>query len=296
VRPVRGLWLGLAVLVAGCGSGVPSIDLPTPPTTREGEVPTTLPDYSGVALGAIPGQTTVVPPQLAPGSSRITGTVRGPDGPVGGAVVRIERFVGDLSARADVTTRPDGTFSTDPILGGRYRVRAWRAPDLALDKPVVFYLDDAKSQPVDLTLSARGGINVRGAVAPDPPYEGNLGTIAVAVTGTTVDQNGIVRTAAVAGITVDLTAPSGWEVFTSDPQATDGAGRATYQVRCTVVGSGGFFAAVNGQTYPLSITPCTTPPPSTTTTDASSPTSSVGLFTTTTARSRGNGNSRPGPP
>lgn len=294
----RALVLGLLVVAAGCGSSVPSIDLPTPPTTRKGTVPTTQPDYSGVALAAIPGQTTVVPPQLAPGNSRISGTVRGPGGaPVGGAVVRIERFVGDASARADIVTRPDGTFVTDPILGGRYRVRAWRAPDLSIDKPVVFYLDDAKTQPMDLTLTSRGGIGVRSAIAPDPPYEGTLATLVVAVSGTTVDDNGIVRTAAVSGITVDLTAPSDWQVFTSDPQVTDGAGRATYQVRCTFEGRGDFFASVNGQTYPLSVSPCTAPPPSTPTTTTESTSTTRGLVTPTTRdRGNGNGNGRPGPP
>lgn len=292
----RALWSGVAVVaLAGCGGGVPSIDLPTPPTTRAGRVATTLPDTSGVALAAIPGVTTVPPPALAPGNSRITGTVRGPDGPIGGATVRIERFVGDASARADIITRPDGTFATDPILGGRYRVRAWRAPDLAIDRPVVFYLDDAKTQPVDLGLTAHGGIDVGASISPDPPYEDALGVLAVSVTGVSVDGNGIVRTAPVAGIAVDLTVPSGWQVFTADPQATSDSGRATYQVRCTLAGSGGFFATVGGQTFTLDVPSCTTPPPTTTTTEPETSTT-VGVFTTTTRSSRGNGNGRPGSP
>lgn len=285
------------VALAGCGGGVPSIDLPTPPTTRAGHVVTTLPDTSGVALAAIPGVTTVPPPALAPGNSRITGTVRGPDGPIGGAVVRIERFVGDQSARADIVTRPDGTFASDPILGGRYRVRAWRAPDLASDRPVVFYLDDGKTQPVDLTLTSHGGIDVGASVSPDPPYEDALGVLSVSVTGVSVDGNGIVRTAPVAGITVDLNVPSGWEVLSADPQVTNDAGRATYQVRCTLAGSGGFFAVVGGQTFTLDVPSCTTPPPTTTTTQPDTTSSTVGLFTTTTTRSGpGNGNGRPGNP
>ncbi|HET7652350.1 MAG TPA: carboxypeptidase-like regulatory domain-containing protein [Acidimicrobiales bacterium] len=292
----RALWSGVAVVaLAGCGGGVPSIDLPTPPTTRAGRVATTLPDTSGVALAGIPGVTTVPPPALAPGNSRITGTVRGPDGPIGGATVRIERFVGDASARADIITRPDGTFATDPILGGRYRVRAWRAPDLAIDRPVVFYLDDAKTQPVDLGLTAHGGIDVGASISPDPPYEDALGVLAVSVTGVSVDGNGIVRTAPVAGIAVDLTVPSGWQVFTADPQATSDSGRATYQVRCTLAGSGGFFATVGGQTFTLDVPSCTTPPPTTTTTEPETSTT-VGVFTTTTRSSRGNGNGRPGSP
>jgi hypothetical protein len=209
--------------------------------------------------------------------------------------VRIERFVGDASARADIITRPDGTFATDPILGGRYRVRAWRAPDLAIDRPVVFYLDDAKTQPVDLGLTAHGGIDVGASISPDPPYEDALGVLAVSVTGVSVDGNGIVRTAPVAGIAVDLTVPSGWQVFTADPQATSDSGRATYQVRCTLAGSGGFFATVGGQTYTLDVPSCTTPPPTTTTTEPETSTT-VGVFTTTTRSSRGNGNGRPGSP
>jgi hypothetical protein len=293
----RALWLGAAVVaLAGCGGGVPSIDLPTPPTTRAGAVPTTLPDTSDVALAGIPGVTTIPPPALAPGNSRITGTVRGPDGPVGGATVRIERFVGDASARADIVTRADGTFASDPILGGRYRVRAWRAPDLTSDRPIVFYLDDGKSQPVDLALTSHGGIDVGGSMSPNPPYEGALELLTVSVTGVSVDGNGIVRTAPVAGIAVDLTVPSGWQVYTADPQPTNDGGRATYQVRCTLAGSGGFSASVGGQTFTLELPSCATPPPTTTTTEPGATSTSVDLFTTTTRSDRGNGNGRPGSP
>lgn len=291
MRPVRRvLPLGLLLVATACGATVPSIDLPTPPPTKPGATTSSLPDYSGVPLAGVPGETTVVAPPLAPGSSRINGTVRGPDGPVGGATVRIERFVGDVHSHADIITRPDGTFETDPILGGRYRVRAWRAPDLSLDKPVVFYLEHAKTQPVDLALSRRGGISVRGSFTATP-YEGELLALVVNVSGTVVDEAGIVRTAPVAGITVDLSAPPNWQVFSIDPTTTDAAGRATYQVECTADGSSSFTAAVGGQSYPLDLPACTTPPPSTTTTtgDGDGAPTTTGLFETSTTRPRGGG-------
>jgi hypothetical protein len=294
----RGVWLGLVVLVVvagACGSSVPSIDLPTPPTTTRGRGTTTIPDYSAVALAAIPGRTTVVAPPIAPGSSRISGTVRGPDGPIGGAMVRIERFVGDASSRADLVTRPDGTFETDPILGGRYRARAWRAPDLALDKPVIFYLEHGKNQPVDLAMSRYSGIGVAGQFT-STPFEGDLTTLVVSVTGTSVDADGIVRTAAVSGIAVDLTSPSNWDVFSTDPQATDAAGRAVYQLTCAAEGPSAFTALVGAQSYALELPDCTTPPPSTTTSAAGGTTTTTGLFTTTTRRGGGGGGGRPGPP
>jgi hypothetical protein len=292
----RGLVLGLLAVAAGCGGSVPSIDLPTPPTTRVGGAPTTLPDTSGVALAGIPGATTVVSPPIGPGSSRISGAVRGPDGPVGGAIVRIERFVGDLFSHADIVTRPDGTFETDPILGGRYRVRAWRAPDLSIDKPLVFYLEDGKNQPVDLALTGRGGIGVRGAFTATP-YEEELNTLVVSVTATSVDESGIVRTAAVAGITVDVDSPGNWQLLSVTPQRTDAAGRAVFQVRCSFTGESGFTAAVDGRTYTLDLPGCGTPPPTTTTTSVDDgPTGTTTPLFPTTTRDRGNGGGGGGRP
>lgn len=276
-----------AALVAGCGSGVPDIELPQAPPTSAAAPTTTLPDYRGVALAPVPGRTTTTIPAIGPGNSQVRGTVVGPDGPVPGATVRLERFVGDLFTRLDVLTGPDGAFVADRVLGGRYRVRAWRAPDLTVPKPVVFYLEDGKTQPVDFTLRRRDGIGVRASIAPSAPIEDEPANLVVAVTSSVVDPEGIVRRTPVAGATVDLTVPPDWAILTPDPVVTDGAGRAGWQVECGVEGSSGVYVVIGDQTYALSVPACSAPPPETTVPPSTSTT--VARATTTTRERRGGG-------
>ena len=297
VRPVRLLVVAAALvaLVAGCGSGVPDIDLPSAPTSVVGGPTSIPPDYSGVQLPIVPGAASTTIPSIGPGSSRIEGTVKGSDGAVvPGAIVRVERFVDDFFTHLDVVAAPDGTFVVDRVKGGRYRARAWRAPDLAVDKPVVFFLEDGKTQPINFTLSKRDGLLVRATIAPNPPLEDEPANLAIAVSNRVVDEGGIVRSSPIAGLTVDLLLPSDWFTTSSDPTVTDAGGRAFWEVECTRSGSNGVSVAVGDQTVDLGLPACDVEPPPTTTTRPSSTatTSGSGQSATTTTR-RGGGNNRP---
>lgn len=274
----------LTVLAAACGSGVPDFALPEPPPAARPTTTTAALDLRAVVLPAVPGRTTTIPPAIGPGRARIEGTVNGPDGPVPGAVVRVERFVGDARASLDVTSGPDGRFAATGILGGRYRVRAWRSPDLVVDRPAVFYLEDATVQQVDVTLSKRDGLDVAASIAPSPPIRGQRANLAVVVTQVQVDGQGIVRTVPVQGLTVQLFASGDWTLYSPNPASTDGLGRAVFSLVCGTAGTAGLSVAVGVETFALDVPSCAPPP---TTTTAPTP--------TTTTASRLPSTTRPNP-
>src|SRR5437763_11830013 len=72
------------------------------------------------ALGR-PRTTTTVSADIVGGQARIQGTVQGPQGPVQGATVRVERIVGSQTAATDLSTEPGGGFNLGDIRGGIYR-------------------------------------------------------------------------------------------------------------------------------------------------------------------------------
>src|SRR2546423_1487011 len=95
-------------LLAACSPGI-NISVPEVPTTGHETTTTSRPDYSIVNLAAVPGRTTTTVPPLGPGPAHLAGRVMGPGGPVGGAVVRVERIVGTTVALTDVQSQADGS-------------------------------------------------------------------------------------------------------------------------------------------------------------------------------------------
>ena len=76
---------------------------------------------------------------------------RAPTGPVEGATVRLERFVGEQSGTLDVRTNADGRWVAIDVYGGRYRIRAWKTPALAMAASDVRFI--AADAEVDLALA-----------------------------------------------------------------------------------------------------------------------------------------------
>src|SRR5207253_6341313 len=124
---------------------------------------------STVGLAGVSGRTTTSIDN-GPGQAHLSGTVQAPEGFVPGATVHLERLVGTAFVATDVATNPDGTWKLDNIKGGRYRVRAFRAPDLALVAPQVFFLTGAETRTLPPQVAHSGGTNVSAAIAPNPPW------------------------------------------------------------------------------------------------------------------------------
>lgn len=278
-RPVSHRRAALAVLallmVAGCEQG--DVGSLPPPPTFQSTTTTTEPDFSAVGLPEVPGRapTTTVP--FFGGQANLTGVVVGPDGAAAlGAVVRVDRLVGDDEATAMVPTQSDGTWIAGQVLGGRYRVRAWRAPDLAMVEAEIFFLGGSEEKQLTLQLRRFDGVEVSSTIAPDPPIVAQPANVVVLVTTASVDDQGVVRATPRPGVRVDLIGTAAWRVESgSRSSVTDSSGQARWRVRCDRSGDQPLSVIVDSSdTYPVETGPCTAPEPSTTTTAGVTTTSS----------------------
>ena len=167
----RLLLLLVAALVAtSCGGGGGKDKDPAPTTTSTTAVievttapPTTeaVPDTT-VPRGS-PRTVTSLATEMGPGTARIVGAVNGPEGPVTGALVKVERFVGSAVATVQVQSQA-GTWSVDSILGGSYRVTIFRPPDLAQSQPEVFFLAADETKSLTTTLVRLGTNSITASI------------------------------------------------------------------------------------------------------------------------------------
>jgi hypothetical protein len=266
---------------------VPEGFTPAPPPS------TTTPGGALPVLATVPGSTTTVVPANV-GTAHLAGTVNGPQGPVPGATVRVERFVGDTTQPVDVLTGPDGRYDLAGIGGGRYRVRAFLPPTLAMAAGEVFFLADGDQRTVDLTVDAFDQPRIAVAFAPDPPLLGDAVNVAVRVTGSVVDADGFVTTQPVAGATVQLTASGGLAPPSPLAQVTAGDGAATFTFTCRSTSATSVQASVRvpgalpgtaPATASATVPACVDPTTLTTTTTTTEPSASTTteLPSTTTA-------------
>ena len=271
----------LVVLLAACTSNDPFAELPDPdPVALESTTTTAGANLAGVPLPPVPGSTTTTI-ALGPGPMTIVGKVEGPEGVVAGAFVELERLVGDASASTRVPTAADGTWNLANVLGGRYRVRAWRAPDLVSRTQVVF-IESTRERAVELRVEPVGGVRVDAAVAPDPPIVDEQVNLELRVAERTVDSEGIVRDTPRSGVSVAIGGTGRWESDSPNPSTTGPDGTTTFRLTCEDEGVQPLFATLaNGESYALTIAACVDPSTTTTSTSSSS-TSSTGSTTSTT--------------
>jgi hypothetical protein len=250
-------------------------------------LPTNLP---AVAEGAVPGATTSTVPQIGPGAATLNGTVVGPEGPVGGATVEADRLVGDQVAATQTTTAADGSWTIGSILGGRFRIRAWQQPSLAVTEPQILFLGDHETHTMTMQLTAYTGPTVAAAFAPDSPVVGQIDNLVVQVTNPTVGSDGVVRNPPQVGVSVTLTDGPQWQVYNGNPLPTDVNGQVLFQVSCQAAGPDPLSAAVgSGAAVELELPDCappttTLPPTTTTTTTTTCPPASTVPATSTTSK------------
>ena len=284
VRPIpaRAALVAVALAVTSCSGGDPFEPLPVPVTNPQASTTTTAPpDFSGVALAPVEGTTTTSEVLIGPGPATLAGRVDGPDGAVALATVRLERLVGDAVATLDVTTDDDGGWQAANVLGGRYRVRAWRAPYLASLEPQILFVGGGTTEVMMVVERFRATV-VDLAVAPDRPRVGGRTNVLVRVSSQVVGDDGVVRVAPRPGVEVVLAADGRWSSQGPVQALTDSAGGATFTLVCGAPGFQALTATIApGEVFPLAPPECVVPPPPD---PAPSVTVPPGSSTSTTAR------------
>jgi hypothetical protein len=260
------------LLLAGCGGHVTDLAFPTPPSSSPALTTTGAPDLTGAKLAGVPGESrsTVA---VGPGGATLNGTVVAPSGTVGGADVHIERLVGNQVGAMDVVAQADGTWSLPRVLGGRYRVRAWRPPDLSLINPEIFFLNGTDTMSLTLELQQFNASTVSSAIAPKPPVVDQPAALAVELTTQTVDAQGVVRAQPVANANIELSAGGVWTIAGPNPAVTGADGTVSWNVVCGQPGPQPLTAVVdNTDTYSVKVPACALPPPVATTVPTTSTT------------------------
>jgi hypothetical protein len=230
----------LAVVAAACDSG--SGPRPAAPTTAPNTVPpvteaptTTAAPVTTTTVPGPPRTSTTIPVDITPGQARISGTVVGPQGPVAGATVRVERLVGSEVAGVDVST-DGGSFTLASVRGGRYRVRAWKKPDLVQPEPEAFFLAADEQKSLELRVTKVSDFNVQTTVEPDPPPSGDPFAITVFLYAGSVSDDGVLQASPRAGQEVQIVLGPGLGLASTDRAKTDGSGKASFAARCRTPG------------------------------------------------------------
>lgn len=265
-----GVALAVSALAGACSGADTAVEPLPPPPSTSALAPTTAPvDYSGVALpGVASGRTTTTGVAMGPGQASLKGRVVTSEGaPVEGATVRIERLSGAGVATLDLLSVADGAWTVPGVLGGRYRIRAWRQPDMALVEPALVFLGASQEGAVELRLGRHFGTTPVPSVAPLKPLVGEPTSLALQLTTRSVDTAGVVVGIPIAGATVELGGGAGWTVVAPNPTTTDAGGRARWQLICAGVGVQPLRLVVNGaEQFQLALPACGEPPPPSTTT------------------------------
>lgn len=281
-HPIRlvAVVVGVVLVIAVFGGTCSAPDRRTlpPPSSTSSTAPeqtTTTVDHSRTVLQPVSGQTTTTLAQF--GDAILSGVVEGPTGRVPGAIVRIERLVGDAVQVREVRTGEDGAWVLEGLPGGRMRVRAYAPPSLTMLEPEIFFLTEAQPRELRLTVREHSGILVLSDITPDAPTVGSTVNVALRVVEKVVDDDGVARTRPIPGIPIQIQS-SGW-VFLSGPGATASDGDAVFTFRCeqqsSVTATAVLFDGTQDRSFPLEVPSCGPRPTTTTTTSTSSTTTTT---------------------
>lgn len=262
----------VALVAVACSTPKPAAAPVTVPPTEE---PTTAPPSTTTPTTGKPTTTTSTIPRttvttaltVGPGNAFLSGTVRGPLGPVDGATVHVERLVGKAVATAEVVTSGGGGWQLSSVLGGSYRVRAFKPPDLAQSDVQTFFLAANERKVLDFSLTATGGDRITAVISPTPPRVDQIGTLTVTVGIARVDDQGRPALTPRPNVLLTLNPGSGYALESAAQVLTDGNGAGSWRVRCVIEGANAIAMTVGTGLTTINLPACGSaalPPPTTT--------------------------------
>lgn len=229
---------------------------------------TTRIDFSQVALPTIsPGKPLPTTRPRGPGQASIAGRVVDDLGaPVPMALVRAAYFADPNKPEVvEALSGEDGSYRFDQLFGGRWRIRAWKAPLLATLEVPAFFLGAREQKTLNLKVKAVPGLGVTAKMAPDPPLMGSPAELAVLVVTQTVDAEGAVVRTVAPDTAVSLSFTGFWSLQADSAQLTGDDGTARWTLTCLEPGNQPISAVVSDQEFPLSLPACLDPASTTTT-------------------------------
>ncbi|MFN2607812.1 MAG: carboxypeptidase-like regulatory domain-containing protein [Acidimicrobiales bacterium] len=248
-----------ALVTAACtggGSGAARSTTTIVAVTTEPPPTAPPPTTSLVTVAGNPRPVTTLPAGLGPGGARIVGSVVGPDGPVAGATIRVERLVGDGAAATTLQSGNSGQWEIDSLNGGRYRIRAWRPPDLAAVTATLLFVVATQTATVNLTVNRYGDTSLVAAVSPNPPVVNQPASLVVGVSSGAVDADGILHAGGRPGALVQVALSGPITLGSPDTALTDGSGNAGFVVSCTAAGPVSGVATVATVRQALALPAC----------------------------------------
>lgn len=201
-----------------------------------------------------------LPVELRGGAARIGGVVSGPDGPVGGATVLVERHTTTGSATTRVVTGADGRWSLQRLLGGRYRIRAWVPGWMGMERSEVRFVANGERVDLPISLVAVDTEPKVAVVGAGDIFLGLTGSVAVTLTTTTVDEEGRIVVAGVGGVPIDLTIDQR-VTAASTTAVTDDDGVARFVLRCEELGRPTAAVGFDDRIEPVTLPSCVAVPP-----------------------------------
>jgi len=283
----------LLPVLAGCskheGKALPAPAPSGSTTSSTDPIDFTQVSIQPIALADKVSTTTTRP--LGGGQASVAGRVLDDNGaPVPQAFIRATYYNDPAKPEIiEALSADDGTYRFDKVLGGRWRIRAWKTPTLATSEEATFFLGFTENKALDLKTKAARDLAVTSNIASNPPFIGQPAELAVLVMTEAVNDNGALVRTPVPDTVVTLYATGSWSFATDATQSTDSGGRAEWTLTCLAEGSQPISAIVTGREFPLNLPACmdpmststTTPPP----TESSSSTSTTKKKTSTTTTS-----------
>ena len=146
------------------------------------------------------------------------------------------------------------------ILGGSYRVRAFKAPEYAQSQTESFFLAANERKTIDFKLAAVGGDKIVTAVNPSPPRVDQPAIVSITIGVGAVDSQGRPALTPRAGVVLTMTPGPGIALESSPQARTDANGTAAWQIRCAVEGANTILLAGSpGASTQLTIPACAQP-------------------------------------